>query len=148
MIQTNDHHKKNNPRLKNRQSTPCVLVAEDDDEMRKLLIRVLDGDGYATLACSNGIDLFTHLEPFLFNQNALEFKAIIADIRMPGLTGLEILEDLHDFKGFPPMILITAFGDASIHARAEMAGVTALLDKPFAIEDLLATLHEILPEPS
>ena len=116
--------------------------------MRKLLVRVLDEDGYATLACSNGIDLFAHLEPFLFNRNNLEFKAIIADIRMPGITGLEILEDLHDFKGFPPMILITAFGDANIHTRAEMAGVSALLDKPFAIEDLLAKLHEILPGPS
>ena len=65
---------------------------------------------------------------------------------MPGLTGLEILEDLHDDKGFPPMILITAFGNKEIHDRAKAAGAAAVLDKPFGIEALLAKLHEIAPQ--
>ena len=124
---------------------PCVLVAEDDDEMRKLLARVLYADGYDTVECCDGVDLFAHLEPFIIHSKALDFKAIVADIRMPGLTGLEILEDLHDYKGFPPMILITAFGDVGIHARAKLAGAAAILDKPFGIEKLLAKLHEIVP---
>jgi CheY-like chemotaxis protein len=113
--------------------------------MRKLLARVLRTDGYAAVECCNGVELFARLEPFIVHDVALEFDAIVSDIRMPGLTGLEILEDLHDFRRFPPMILITAFGDRGIHARARTAGAAAVLDKPFGIEELLSKLHEIAP---
>ena len=125
---------------------PRVLIAEDDDEMRRLLVRVLHADGYAVAECRNGMDLFSRLEPFVFGTAALDFDAIVSDMCMPGLTGLEILEDLHNNKGFPPMILITAFGDKEIHVRAEVAGAAAVLDKPFVIETLLAKLHEIAPQ--
>jgi len=124
-----------------------VLVAEDDDDMRKLLVRVLHADGYETVECPDGVELFAHLEPFIIHEQALDFHAIVADIRMPGLTGLEILEDLHDFRGFPPTILITAFGDKGIHARARVAGAVAILDKPFGINELLEKLHEVVPVP-
>ena len=124
---------------------PRVLLAEDDDDMRKLLIRALREDGYAAVECCNGVDLFARLEPFIVHGVALEFDVIVSDIRMPGLTGLEILEDLHDFQRFPPMILITAFGDKGVHARARSAGAVAVLDKPFDIEALLTKLHEIAP---
>jgi CheY-like chemotaxis protein len=122
-----------------------VLVAEDDDEMRKLLAKVLYADGYAAVECRDGVDLFRQLEPFVVRRAALDFDVIVSDIRMPGLTGLEILEDLHDCRGFPPMILITAFGDAGVHARARKAGAAAVLDKPFGTEELLNKLHEIAP---
>ena len=124
---------------------PRVLIAEDDNEMRQLLVKVLRADGYAVVECRNGIDLFGQLEAFVGRQATLDFDAIISDIWMPGPTGLEILEALHDRTGFPPMILITAFGDKGIHARAEKAGAAAVLDKPFGIDELLAKLHEIAP---
>jgi CheY-like chemotaxis protein len=122
-----------------------VLVAEDDDEMRKLLTTVLRAEGYAPVECRDGIDLFGHLEAFVGREAALDIDVIISDILMPGPTGLEILEALHDRAGFPPVILITAFGDAGVHARARKAGVAAVLDKPFNVCDLLARLHEIAP---
>jgi len=64
---------------------------------------------------------------------------------MPGLTGLEILEDLHECNGFPPMISITAFGDKETHEKAEKFGAAAIFDKPFEIDDLLAKVREIVP---
>jgi len=124
---------------------PRVLIAEDDEEMRQLLAKVLYADGYAVVECRDGVDLFGRLEAFVGREAALDFDAIISDIWMPGPTGLEILEALHDRTGFPPMILITAFGDKGIHARAEKAGAAAVLDKPFGIDELLAKLHEIVP---
>ena len=146
----NDHENKGTdgaaaPAAMKPNGRPCVLVAEDDDEMRRLLAKVLCADGYATVECHNGVDLYKHLEPFVVRKAALDFDAIISDIRMPGLTGLEILEDLHDCRGFPPVILITAFGDAGVHARARKAGAAAVLDKPFGTEELLDKLHEIAP---
>jgi CheY-like chemotaxis protein len=126
---------------------PRVLVAEDDDEMRQLLTKVLHAEGYVAVACRDGLDLFGHLEAFVGRQAALDFDAIISDILMPGPTGLEILEALHDRTGFPPVILITAFGDKGTHARAQKAGAVAVLDKPFGIDELLAKLREIIPRP-
>jgi len=122
-----------------------VLVAEDDKGMRELLIKVLGADGYAAVECRDGIELFGHLEAFVGRRASLDFDVIISDILMPGPTGLEILEALHDRMGFPPMILITAFGDKGTHARAEKAGVAAVLDKPFEIDELLVKLHDIAP---
>jgi len=124
---------------------PRVLIAEDDNEMRRLLVKVLRADGYAAVECRDGIELFGHLEAFVGRQADLDFDAIISDILMPGPTGLEILEALHDRTGFPPVILITAFGDKGTHARAEKAGAAAVLDKPFGIDELLAKVHEIAP---
>jgi len=150
MIQDNDHSSNNvNPKEVSR--TPetgnraRVLVAEDDDEMRKFLTRVLRADGYVPVECRDGMDLFGHLEAFVGRETILDVDVIISDILMPGPTGLEILEALHDRAGFPPVILITAFGDAGVHARAQKAGAAAVLDKPFNITDLLARLHEIVP---
>jgi CheY-like chemotaxis protein len=113
--------------------------------MRQLLAKVLYADGYAAVECCDGIDLFARLEAFVGRRAALDFEAIISDIVMPGLTGLEILEALHDHTGFPPVILITAFGDKGTHGRAKKAGAVAVLDKPFGIDELLAKLHEIVP---
>jgi two-component system, response regulator, stage 0 sporulation protein F len=124
---------------------PRVLVAEDDDAMRHLLSKVLYADGYAAVECRDGIDLFGRLEAFVGRRATLDFDAIISDIVMPGLTGLDILEALHSRNGFPPMILITAFGDKGIHGRARKAGAAAVLDKPFGFDELLAKLHEIVP---
>jgi CheY-like chemotaxis protein len=124
---------------------PRVLLAEDDDAMRQLLAKALDADGYTAVECRDGVDLVGHLAALGWCQAALGFDAIISDVLMPGWTGLEILEALHDRAGFPPVILITAFGNNGTHARAEKAGVTAVLDKPFAIDELLAKLHKIVP---
>jgi len=126
---------------------PRVLVGEDDDEMRKLLARVLGEHGYVVVECRDGMDLFGHLEAFIGREATLDFDAIISDILMPGPTGLDILQALHDRMGFPPVILITAFGDAGIHAQAAKAGAAAVLDKPFDIDQLLTVLHKIAPRP-
>ncbi len=123
---------------------PVVLIAEDDEEMRKLLVCSLHNDGYEVMDCKNGWDILSRLEPFIEREQPLEFDIIISDIRMPGVTGLEILEDLHAKKYFPPMILITAFGDSEIHARAKKLGAAALFDKPFKMDDLLAKVRELI----
>ncbi len=124
---------------------PRVLIAEDDGILRQLLAEVVRADGYDVVECGNGADLFRYLEAFVGRRAALDFEAIISDILMPGPTGLEILEALHDRTGFPPVILITGFGDKGTHTRAQKAKAAAVLDKPFEIEELLSTLHATVP---
>lgn len=123
----------------------AVLLAEDDDEMRKLLAETLSREGYEVTECHNGVEFLMELEPLIAKQGPVNFDIIISDIRMPGITGLEMLEELHERKELPPMILITAFGDSETHAQAKRFGAAAIFDKPFEIDDLLAKVREVAP---
>jgi CheY-like chemotaxis protein len=121
-----------------------ILLAEDDADMRGLLARALTQEGFLVIECSNGIQLLDHLSG-LFDRRPLEpFDVIISDIRMPGLTGLEILEGLQGDGDLPPTILITAFGDEATHHAARVAGAVITLDKPFEVEELLAIVRRVL----
>jgi len=133
------------PRLANGPDWPArILLAEDDADMRGLLVQALLQEGYAVTECANGIQLLDHLSGPLEHRPLEPFDVIISDIRMPGLTGLEILEGLQGSVGLPPTILITAFGDESTHAEARLAGAIVTLDKPFEVEDLLAVVRRVL----
>jgi CheY-like chemotaxis protein len=63
---------------------------------------------------------------------------------MPGVFGLTILEGTRQRDGFPPIILITAFGDEETHAHAARLGAAAMFDKPFEIDDLLTKMRAVL----
>jgi len=125
---------------------PHILLAEDNDEMRTLLSWRLRKDGYEVTECKHGLDLIDRIAPSHASVEPGEFHLIISDIRMPGVTGLEVLEGVRN-GGIecPPVILITAFGDRATHEQAYRLGVEAILDKPFNFEDLLAKVHELAP---
>jgi len=127
-----------------------VLLAEDDEEMRALLARALRGDGYQVVECPDGFRLLEQLNALLLSPEVLcmepaPFDLIVSDIRMPGVTGLSVLEGLQLFEDLPPMILITALGDEATHAAARRWGAVAVFDKPFDLDDLLAKVREIAP---
>lgn len=123
---------------------PRILLAEDDKEMRSLLARALRRAGYEISECPDGIALLDYLFHLLPAKNE-NIDLIISDIWMGGVTGLEVLEGLHDRDEFPPMILITAFGDQETHAKARRLGAVAMFDKPFDTDDLLAVVREFVP---
>lgn len=123
---------------------PRVLLAEDDDEMRALLASEICREGFEVVECSNGVQLLDRLSSFLLPGPREHYDLVISDIRMPGLTGIEILAGLTGKPGIPPMIIITAFGDEETHAEAESCNAAAFFDKPFPIEDLIAKVREIV----
>ena len=125
-----------------------VLIAEDDEEFRKVLARSLRQHGFAVTECRHGVDLIGQLRCLVESADANDFDLIISDIRMPGVTGLSVLAGLREFKNAPPIILITAFGDDETHAEAMHLGAAAMIDKPFEIAELLAKADEILAAPS
>jgi CheY-like chemotaxis protein len=112
--------------------------------MRAMLCGALRREGYLITTCSDGIELLRHLSPLLDPAGRVEFDLIISDIRMPGITGIEILEGLSRCHNRPPAVLITAFGDQEIHEVARQCGVAAMFDKPFEIDDLLAAVSSVL----
>jgi len=119
-----------------------VLVAEDDQAFRELLCFTLFRAGYTVTSCADGLTLLERLEGHLQGKED-RFDLVISDVRMPALTGLEVLEALHDQPRRPPLICMTAFGDPATHAMARDLGATATLDKPFAIECLLEEVAAI-----
>lgn len=122
---------------------PHILVAEDDDEMRALLAQTLRANGYEVGEYSDGLRLVARLA----SAQAGEFDAIVSDIRMPGASGLAILEGLKKCQDAPPVILITAFGDRETHELARRLGAAGMFDKPFDVDELLAALRRIAPLP-
>ena len=73
------------------------------------------------------------------------FDIVISDVRMPGLTGLDVLAILRCANWATPVILITAFGDEATHAEGRELGAVAVFDKPFNVEQLRAAVLETMP---
>jgi DNA-binding response OmpR family regulator len=122
-----------------------ILLAEDDKEMRSLLALMLRKEGYQVCECTDGLSLLDMLSSFFLPGEEHEnFDLVISDIRMPGVTGMEILMGANELDNFPPIILITAFGDKETHMQAERLGAVALFDKPFDIDEMLKKVHAIL----
>jgi DNA-binding response OmpR family regulator len=122
-----------------------ILLAEDDKEMRSLLALMLRKEGYQVCECRDGLSLLDMLSSFFLPGEEHEnFDLIISDIRMPGVTGMEILMGSNELDNFPPIVLITAFGDKETHVKAERLGAAALFDKPFDIDEMLKTVRAIL----
>jgi two-component system, response regulator, stage 0 sporulation protein F len=121
-----------------------ILLAEDDDDMRNLLSWSLGRRGYEVVECRNGYELYAQLAEATTPNGARPVDLVISDVRMPGIDGNRAIESLaHDHK-LPPFILITAFGNPSLHSRARELGAVAVLDKPFEIGELLILVNRVL----
>ena len=121
-----------------------ILVAEDDHEMADLVVGALRKAGYDTETCHDGLELLRHLK-FSESDDLTEFDLVISDIRMPHISGLDVLRAKNYGGEFPPIILITAFGDEWTHGKAQYLGAVDIFDKPFEIADLVSRVRELVP---
>lgn len=125
-----------------------LLLAEDDLELRELLAYVLRSDGHEVVEARDGNELLSMLSQSIPRGGAREsFALIVSDVRMPGLTALDVLTRLQRALSGTPVILITAFGDQTTHLRAQRLGAR-VLDKPFDLDDLRAAVDEALHQQS
>jgi CheY-like chemotaxis protein len=123
-----------------------ILLAEDDGEMRDLLIEVLEADGYEVMGTSDGLELLTNLDegaPQALNRPVEGVDMIITDIRMPWVNGLDVLRILRERDREVPVLLITAFGDERTHGEAHRLGASAVLDKPFDVDVLRDVVNRL-----
>jgi CheY-like chemotaxis protein len=125
-----------------------ILLAEDDDEMRLMLAMTLRNDGFEVDEARNGLELLDKVAPWLGgHEPPIPIEVIVSDVQMPCFTGLEILEGLAELRRRPAVILITAFGDAQLHATARSLGAAAVFDKPFDLDDLRCVLFNLKGAP-
>ena len=114
-----------------------VAIVDDDDLMRCALQGMLKSVGLPSQA-------FESAEKFLASGQLNHIACLIADIRMPGMSGLELQAQLNAERCRIPIIFITAHGDAKMRIQALRAGAVEFLTKPFDEEILLESVRAAL----
>src|SRR6195256_1516115 len=114
-----------------------VAIVDDDDSMRSALQGMMRSVGLATQA-------FASAEDFLKSGQQHQTACLIADIRMPGMSGLELQAHLNAERCRIPTIFITAHGDAKMRMQALREGAVEFLAKPFDDEALLDSVRAAL----
>jgi FixJ family two-component response regulator len=114
-----------------------VAIVDDDELMRSALEGLLKAAGMPARA-------FASAEEFLESGQSQQTACLIADIRMPGMSGLELQAKLNAEHCCIPTIFITAHGDTNLRMRALRAGATECLTKPFKNEILLSNVRAAL----
>jgi CheY-like chemotaxis protein len=121
-----------------------VIVAEDDPEMRRLVVEALRKDGHHVTEAADGGRLLVQIaEAFDRDPSLSAVDVIVSDVRMPVCNGIELLERLADARWRVPVILMTAFGDEDTRKRAERIGAV-LFDKPLSLDALRAAVKRLV----
>ncbi len=114
-----------------------VSVVEDDQFFRESLRRLMRSLGYC-------VEAFPSAADFLASPRLVETACLIADVHMPAMTGLELYRHLIDAGYAIPTILVTAYPDDDVRARALYDGVVCYLRKPVDEKHLLRCLRAAL----
>jgi CheY-like chemotaxis protein len=119
--------------------TPMVriMIIDDDEEMRSLLKDFFEEEGFETDSASNGVDALRTLSKD-------HFDLVITDIRMPGLTGLDILPRIRRLKPEIPIIVMTAYASDDVRRRSLSGGATTYLEKPIHLSKLRTVIREVV----
>jgi FixJ family two-component response regulator len=116
------------------QSSRLIAIVDDDKSVQSALQDLIESDGLSTLC-------FGSAEEFLASGVQDEAGCLIADIRMPGISGIELQSRLKADRCRIPVIFITAHGDPEMRAQAISDGAVEFLTKPFDNTVLLETVH-------
>ena len=111
-----------------------VYVVDDDESIRRALKRLLRSAGYHAVT-------FNSAEEFMEAASWREEGCLVLDIRLPGMTGLDLQEKLAASGAKYPVIFMTAHDNPQWRDRAKKAGAVAYLRKPFEEESLLDAIH-------
>jgi two-component system response regulator FixJ len=114
-----------------------VLVVEDDDSMRESIKRLLETAGF-------GCTAYASADALLARGVDADSVCVISDLRLPGMSGLELLAALHERSLTTPFILITAHDAPGLRETAMRCGATAYLAKPFRGTALLKAVRAAL----
>ena len=118
-----------------------ILVAEDQKDMNRLISRRLEEEQYSVDSCYNGQEALDYLE-------CAEYDAVVLDIMMPVMDGLQVLKRLRMREDHIPVLLLTARDSVEDRVRGLDAGADDYLVKPFAFEELLARIRVMLRKPA
>lgn len=114
-----------------------ILLAEDERDLNRIILRKLTEDGYVVDGCFDGKEALAYLA-------TTDYDAVILDIMMPGKNGLEVLSSLRQAGKSTPVLLLTARDAVSDRVKGLDSGANDYLVKPFSFEELTARLRAML----
>lgn len=114
-----------------------VLICDDEKNMRRVLQDILADDGWTTEAVASGEDLLKLID------EGQQYDAIIVDLSLPGMNGLEVIENLKERGVESGMVVITAYGSVDAAVQAMQCGAVDFLIKPFDNLRIKGTLRKI-----
>src|SRR5947207_13544765 len=106
------------------EAAPVVLVVDDDPSVRRAIKRLVESIGLQ-------VELFGSAQEFLRSERPNAPSCLVLDIRLPGISGLDLQRELAATNIHIPIIFITAHGDIPMTVRAMKAGAVEFLTKPF-----------------
>ena len=114
-----------------------VLVVDDEESVRNLLQRILEGGGYNVVTAADGREALDKL-------SELEIAAVLLDIKMPGMSGMEVLQRITKDWPETSVIMVTAVGDAQTAIEAMKMGAYDYIIKPFNHDDLVLKVRRAI----
>ena len=111
-----------------------ILVAEDERDMNRIICKKLDYEGYCFDSCYDGAEALEYL-------GQISYDAVILDIMMPKLDGLQVVETMRRRGDHTPVLFLTARDGIDDRVRGLDAGADDYLVKPFAFDELMARLR-------
>ncbi len=118
-------------------AVPLISIVDDDDSLRNSLNNLLRSLGYRT-------ESYASAEDFLNSNHLDDTECLILDVRMPGMSGLNLQRHLVENNSRVPIVFITSHADDDARTRALEAGAVAFLYKPCREETLLAAIDSAL----
>jgi two-component system response regulator FixJ len=119
------------------QSEATVFVVDDDPAVRKTL-------GWLVESAELAVEAYASAQEFLESYDAERPGCVVLDVRLRGMSGIELLEKLATCDPMPPVIMVTAFGDFSTAVRALKGGAVDILQKPFSDQVLLERIWDAI----
>lgn len=114
-----------------------ILVVEDDDSMREAIERLLQAAGFETRA-------YASAEALLAAGATAGASCVVTDVKLPAMSGLELLSELSTRGNWPPVIVMTAHDSPQLRDDAQRRGAAGYLTKPFQGRALLAAIEGAL----
>jgi two-component system response regulator (stage 0 sporulation protein F) len=116
-----------------------ILVVDDEEGARDLFNTILTDEGYDVSLASGGEEALG-----LFKNNP--FNLVITDIKMPGMDGLQLLQEIRKMGSKTDVIMVTAYGEVESYLKAMSLGAAEYINKPIRIKELKRIVHKILTE--
>ncbi|HLF95771.1 MAG TPA: response regulator [Methylococcaceae bacterium] len=119
------------------ETEPTVFIVDDDENMRHSLSRLCKSVGLPA-------ESYSGAQQFLQNCDPERHGCLVTDMRMPGISGLDLLPKLRAQGITLPVIVITGYGDVASAVRAMKSGAVEFLEKPFSNQELLDCIHKCM----
>jgi len=118
-------------------AAPVVFVVDDDSSVRDSLRRLITSVGFL-------VEVFPSAQAFMRARRPDAPGCLVLDVRLPGLSGLDLQRELADTDAALPIIFLTGHGDIPMSVRAMKAGAVEFLTKPFREQDLLDAIRHAI----